>query len=284
MLIKGMVDVLSMEASMLLNLWDGLHPEWGGWRYHESEFPYSWEEKQMWDEANFAPYVESWKSSFPRVGSGRKVIPLFQLAAELVVSRIFAPDTALGEAASWEPYESLWSPLGPVEPMEPGDYADEWVETLHGWEEIPREYPPPVPGGMSALRILAAFGDGKFAIEGQGGYRSAYVPFTVRRTLRIEKPFRFTGKRGEQICQALVGGRDFGVRSTWIRHLAMEVDSFGTWHHEETWESTPVLLFHAHLELAGQLSELLGSDRIPNWPFERPIEFGDDIDLSVDPF
>lgn len=277
-----MVDVLSMEASMLLNLWDGLHPEWGEWRYYESEFPYYWEEKQMLDESYFSPYIESWRSFFPRAGNGRRAIPMFQLAAELVVTRIFAPGTAMGEASSWETHESLWSPLGPQEPEELALYADEWVETSHGWEEVPRSYPSPTPGGMSALRILAAFGNGKFVESFLDGYQSRYEPFSTRLYGHTRTTFRFTGRRGERICDALIGGSDFGVRSSWIRNLAMEVDSFGT--RTNIKEPTSVLLFLAHLELAGHLKDLFDYWRVPNWPFEKPIEFGDDVDLSVPPF
>lgn len=278
-----MVDVLSKEASMLLSLWDALHPEWGQWRYLEDRISVHWEQQRWLEESFFAPYIESMGSFFPSAGNGRKGIPLFQLAAELVVTRIFAPGTPLGEALSWETHESLWSPLDPPESEESESYADEWVETLRGWEEVPKSYSTPPPGGMSALRILAAFGSGKFVESYADGYQSRYKPFEANSYGYTRLKFRYTGKRGERICDALVGGSDFGVRSSWIRHLALEVDSHGAGPMSQH-GPTSALLFYAHLELAGHLKEVVENLAVWNWPFEKPTEFGDDVDLSEGPF
>jgi len=255
--------VLSMEASMLLNLWDGLHPDGEEWRY-QKDFDYLyWQHDRQLEEIAFANYIETWRERFPGGGYGRKHIPLFQLAAELVASRVFAPHTELGEAASWEAYETIWHPAGYSE--KPENNEDEWVETLHGWEEVPSPPSPPPPGGMSALRILAAFGNGEFAFPTEAQHQKLYLPFS---TSWLHQGFKFTGGRHELISNALIGGRDFGIRSTWIRHLVMKVDSFGPGPYYDSVESTPVLLFFAHLELADQLKRLWPLDS-SKWPFTR---------------
>jgi len=280
MVVMGMVDVLSMEASMLLNLWDGLHPESGQWRHlgNISSDLY-WQHDRGLEQVPFSLYIESWRARFPGAGYGRKAIPLFQLAAELVATRIYSPDSELGEAASWEAYESLWSPVDSGESEALDVYEDEWVETIHDdYVEIPREYSPPEPGGMSALRILTAFGNGHSVLPNEEDHHDYYVPFN---TSWIRRGFNFTGRPEERICEALIGGHDFGVRSAWIRHLAGVVDSFGPGPYYDSVESTPVLLFYAHLELADQLRRVsIGST---NWPFERTTGFGDHINLDVDP-
>jgi hypothetical protein len=268
--------LLSLEASLILALWDGTHGDHGGGvgdEYNQMDAHY--------EEAFFAEYVAEWFSANATVHGGRSVIPLFQLAAELVASRLFAPGTYNALSASWERSETTWDvALGKVESDPEDSLPDsEWVETLAGWEEIPiARWRQVTPGGMAAYRLLFAFGDGSFSGP-PGLVDGRYVPFRWSHDECPEVSFRYEGGRRENISDAFVGGSDYGPRSVWIKHLVREVELFDM--RVRSTETSPILLYLAHLELLEQLERSVGRWSGSGWALRPGYTPGDPMD---DPF
>jgi hypothetical protein len=267
--------LLSREASMVLALWDGTHGENGG------SFGDEYDQMNVhYEEQPFAEYERSWRESFPNGNGGRRAIPLFQLAAELVASRLFAPGTYNALAASWERSETTWDvSLGRPDHEPEDDAADsEWVETMAGWEEIPiARWRPFTPGGMAAYRLLFAFGDGSFSVPPDLA-DGRYVPFAW--SLEFPKwSFRFDGGRRERVSDAVTGGSDYGPRSAWIKYLVGEVDAFDARVPAE--DSPAVLLYGAHLELLEQLERSIGRWSGLGWALGPKFTPGDHTE---DPF
>jgi len=129
----------------------------------------------------FSDYERCWFERHDSTPYGRRAIPLFELAAELVVSRLFAPGTYLGGAASWEDAEDTRDLAHEESELDLEDrFSHDWIENKFGeFVEVPirgREYH--VPGGMSAYRLLFAFGDGSFANDSnRSKWGSSYLPF-----------------------------------------------------------------------------------------------------------
>ena len=268
--------LLSPEASMILALWDGTHGDNG------ESFDDAYDQMNASQEdAQFFRYQRAWFNRHPSSRGGRRVIPLFQLAAELVASRLFAPGTYNALSASWERSETTWDvALGKVESDPEDSLPDsEWVETLAGWEEIPiTRWRQVTPGGMAAYRLLFAFGDGSFSgppvlVDG------CYEPFRWSHNDCPEVSFRFDGGRRENISDALIGGSDYGPRSAWIKHLVREVDMFDSW--VRSTETSPILLYWAHLELFEQLERSVGRWGGSGWALGPTFTSGDPMD---DPF
>jgi len=256
--------LLSPEASMILALWDGTHGENG-----ESFGDVYDQMNASQEDAQFHHYQRAWFDRHPSSRGGRRVIPLFQLAAELVASRLFAPGTYNASSASWERSETTWDVSLGRPDRDPEDDAPDskWVETMAGWEEIPivrrRQF---TPGGMAAFRLLFAFGDGSFS--GPSGMAdSLYVPFRWSRDDCPEVGFRFDGGRRERISDALTGGSDYGPRSAWIKYLVAEVDAFDA--RVRSVDTAPFLLFWAHLELLEQLERSIGRWSGSRWALGR---------------
>jgi hypothetical protein len=273
---KVSARLLSPEASMILALWDGTH----GDNEESFELAYS---RPWWgqEDIRLHDYEQTWCDIHPSRRDGRSAIPLFQLAAELVASRLFAPGTYNALSASWERSETTWDvALGKVESDDEDSFPDsEWVETLAGWEEIPiARWRQVTPGGMAAYRLLFAFGDGSFAGP-PGLVDGRYVPFRWANDDCPEVSFRFAGGRHENISGAFIGGSDYGPRSAWIKHLVGEVELF---HFRiSPTETSPILLYSAHLELLEQLERSIGQWGDSGWGLGPRYTPGDPMD---DPF
>lgn len=272
---------------MILALWDGTHGD------NEESFELAYERPWwgQWD-IRLHDYEQTWFNRHPSRRGGRRAIPLFQLAAELVASRLFAPGTYNALSASWERSESTWDvalrkmesdnedSLPDSEWVEPDS---EWVETLAGWEEFPiTRWRQVTPGGMAAYRLLFAFGNGSFSWP-SGRVTGRYVPFRWSHDDGPEVSFRFDGGRRELLSDAQAGGSDYGPRSAWIKHLVREVEAFQMW--DNSLESSPNLLFCAHEEFFEQLQNSVGLWSGSGWALSPGFTLEDStVDPMDDPF
>jgi hypothetical protein len=258
--------LLSPEASMVLALWDGTH---GARDNSAMDFETQYNAGLVRQEdPTLHDYERKWREAHPSRGEGRREIPLFQLAAELVVSRLFAPGTYNASSASWERSETTWDvSLGRTDRDPEDDAPDsEWVETMAGWEEIPiARWQTFTPGGMAAYRILFAFGEGKFVSRLPVEEYGRYVPFRWSRDDCPGVNFRFEGGRREPLSDALVGGSDYGPRSAWIKRLVSEVDFQAFRFDLDSPGSSAALLFRAHEEFFEELEMVVRACSTFDW-------------------